>query len=119
MTTCTGMKVRLFGIDAPELIQPMGHEARDYLHKIVVGREVGLACVGKSYKRAVCRVEVSTGSGPLDASREMAGRGFAFDSPHYSHGEYHDAEAFAQSLGRGVWSLPGGGVRPWDFRHSH
>jgi endonuclease YncB( thermonuclease family) len=113
---CNGQSIRLYGVDAPELIQPMGHEARDYLRKLLVGRDVRLICVGKSYKRSVCRVEVSTPAGPIDASREMAGRGLAFDSPRYSHGEFKNAEVFAQSLGRGVWSLPGGGTRPWDFR---
>lgn len=113
--TCSGQSVRLYGVDAPELRQPKGKSSRDYLRRLVTGRAIILKCVGTSYARQVCRVS----AGGVDVSREMAGHGWAFDSPKYSHGEFSAAEAFARKQGRGVWALSGGGVRPWDWRHRY
>jgi micrococcal nuclease len=114
---CNGQSIRVWGIDAPELKQPVGRDARDYMRRLVIGREVDLDCVGKSYKRRVCRVSVWVGSNaPISVQNEMVGHGLAYDSPKYSKGAYAEAEAFAKSLNRGVWALPGGGVRPWDWR---
>ncbi len=115
--TCNGESIRVWGVDAPELKQPMGKDSRDYLSRLVSGREVDLNCVGKSYQRRVCRVSVWVRPGAsLSVQREMVGHGLAYDSPKYSKGEFAEAEAFARSLNRGVWTLPGGGVRPWDWR---
>lgn len=115
--------IRMWGFDAPEIKQTYGPEARDFMKKLTTGREVILDCVSKSYKRAVCKVTVSIpdGSGgnrQLDLGSEMVGWGYAYDYTQYSKGRYSQAEAFAHRNGRGVWALPGGGVRPWDFRKS-
>lgn len=118
LTLCNGMKVRLAGIDAPELKQPYGKAARDYLRALVKDREVRLDCHGKSYKRAVCNMEILLPSGPLHPGRELVGRGLAYDSPKYSKGAFSSAEEFARKLGRGVWAQTGGGVRPWEYRRS-
>lgn len=114
--TCTGESIRVWGVDAPELKQPLGREARDYARRLLIGREVDLDCVGESWSRRVCRVMVRTPAGPLSLQRELTGWGYAYDSPKYSGGVYADAEAFARGQARGVWALPGGGVRPWDWR---
>lgn len=116
LTTCQGRKVRLFGVDAPELKQPFGRDARDFVIRLTQNREVRLDCVGKSFKRSVCRSAVYTGSGWLDLSTELVGWGYGFDSPKHSKGRYSGAEAFAQKMKRGVWVDPAGGIRPWDWR---
>jgi endonuclease YncB( thermonuclease family) len=103
-------RVRLSGIDAPELTQPFGQESRVYLDKLVAGRDVVLQCNGEmSYNRRVCDAFVAG----LDIQRELVGRGLAFDYSQYSHGKYRSAEDFAYRMKRGVWS---GGMRPWDYR---
>jgi micrococcal nuclease len=110
-------KIRVFGVDAPEKKQPYGLEARNYLWKMIQGRDLALNCKGCTFDRKVCRVTILlTSTKWLDISREMAGRGYAFDSVSFSKGEFSDAEAFARKLKRGVWKQPGGGVRPWAAR---
>ncbi len=109
---CNGQSIRLWGIDAPELKQPFGRQSRDYLRTITRDREFTLTCKGRSWKRKVCMVQ----AGGLDVQREMVGWGLAYDSPQYSKGAYRESERFAQEQNRGVWTLPGGGVRPWNWR---
>ncbi|MCE3234010.1 MAG: hypothetical protein K0Q50_190 [Vampirovibrio sp.] len=111
---CTGESIRFNGIDAPELKQPYGVPARDYLRRLVVGKDVRLACKGKSYNRKVCGVYL----GDLDVQRDMVDHGFAYDYFHYSRGRFADAEAFARGRKLGVWAMPDGGERPWDYRRS-
>lgn len=110
---CNGVSVRLAGIDAPELRQANGKQSRDHLAKMVKGQDVRLECTGKSYQRQVCRVF----KGSLDIQKEMVGWGWAFDSPKYSKGLYQGAESFARKNNRGVWLMPDGGQKPWDYRH--
>lgn len=115
--TCSGSSIRVWGIDAPELKQPMGYQSRDFARNLLMGREVDLECSGKSYQRRVCSVFIWVSRDrKLSLASELVGWGLAYDSPRYSKGKYSDAEAFAQSLKRGVWVVPDGGVRPWDWR---
>lgn len=112
-TLSNGQKVRMFGIDAPELKQPFGVIARNYLTTVVKGKRVDLYCFDKSYKRAVCLVDLHGQS----VQRLMVGHGLAYDNPHYSKSFYGASERWAKSRKRGVWVQPDGGVRPWDYRH--
>lgn len=113
-TTCRGRKVRLWGVDAPELKQPMGKEARDFAWNYLAGKDISLTCFYKSFDRDVCQVMV--GKESLD--HQLASNGYAYDSVKFSKGLYSGAEIFPRILHRGVWSLPNGGVRPWDYRHN-
>jgi micrococcal nuclease len=111
---CSGASIRIAGIDAPELKQPLGPESRDYLKRVILGRDVQLTCKGKSYQRQVCSVS----KGSLDVQKEMVGWGWAYREPRYDKaGVFIPAEEFARRMGRGVWVVPEGGVKPWDFRH--
>jgi endonuclease YncB( thermonuclease family) len=114
--TCTledGLSIRFAGIDAPEIGQPFAKESRDYLSRMLVGRESTLGCSGWSYKRRVCDVFVNG----MDVQKELVGWGLAYDYAKYSGGKYLNAQAFAQKMRRGVWVAPEGGIRPWDYRH--
>lgn len=118
-TITNGERIRLSGIDAPELKQPYGIESRDFLAKLVQGREVVLECSGYSYDRRVCNASVIVNEGTtLDIQKEIVGWGLAYDSFKYSHGLYANAESFARNLKRGVWQQSDGGIRPWDYRAS-
>jgi micrococcal nuclease len=106
-------RVRLADIDAPELLQPYGPEAKAMLAKLIEGKDVTLQCQERrSYGRLVCKVFINT----LDIQAEMVGWGLAFDYAKYSGGAYQHSEAFAHRMKRGVWS---GGIRPWDYRRSY
>ena len=105
-----GQRIRLFGIDAPELSQCYGEAAKRYLQRLVENRQVILACDGtKSYNREVCSASVSG----LDVEKELVSWGLAFDYERYSEGRYAEAEQFAYEHRRGVWS---GGLKPWQYR---
>jgi micrococcal nuclease len=116
LTTCNGEKIRLFGMDAPEISQKLGKPSRNALQRLVLHQNISLFCDGKSYKRRVCRV---TKSG-ININEEMVKEGWAFDYRQYSHGAYAQAQAFAQSQHLGVWQQENGGARPWAYRrHQH
>lgn len=116
-------EVRIWGIDAPEVHappgvrghqegQPYGIEARDYLRSILMGKTVQLECPhAKSHKRPVCSVFLNG----IDIGDNLVRFGLAFDEPHFTQA-YQSAEAEARSKGVGVWKLPNGGQRPWDYR---
>jgi endonuclease YncB( thermonuclease family) len=110
---CTGQSVRFHGIDAPELHQPMGYESRDFLMSYLKGKNVDFNCKGKSFKRQICRVWANG----RDVEEEMVSQGWAFDYPKYSKGQYAQAQTSAQTHQLGVWQLPDGGQRPWDWRY--
>lgn len=76
-------------------------------------KDVQLSCKGKSFKRQVCRVWANG----KDVEEEMVSNGWAFDFPKYSKGEYVQDQLFAQSHHLGVWQMPDGGQRPWDWRY--
>ncbi|MBY0404616.1 MAG: thermonuclease family protein, partial [Cyanobacteria bacterium] len=47
-------KVRLFGVDAPEIKQAYGEAARDFLNGFIQGKDVEARCKGRSYDRQTC-----------------------------------------------------------------
>lgn len=120
--TVSGEKVRLFGIDAPELHQSCaradgtawacGAWARDVLEGLVGGRQV--TCTGDSrdrYGRLVATCTV--GGRDLGDALVRAGAAVAFR--RYSTA-YVDAEKAALFAGAGIWQ--GGFDTPEDYRAS-
>lgn len=105
--------VRLAGIDAPELRQARGMEARMALEAMVAGRDVELQLVGgDAYRRIVAHILVDG----LDVNAEMVRRGLAWVPRQYSPAPAlvrHEYEA--QAAGRGVWSDPAP-MPPWVWR---
>lgn len=114
--TCTlegGLRVRFSGIDTPEIGQPFAESARDAMIQLVVGQESALECEGWSYNRRVCSVFVNG----QDVQQQLVEQGLAYDYTQYSGGRYQQAEQAARQNQVGVWTLPDGGMRPWDYRH--
>ena len=125
---CSGreQKIRLCGIDAPELKQPSGIEARNYLHSLVAeakGQLIIIEMDRDRYDRTVAEVFLDKPSGEQSVQEEMLKAGFAYHYKQYS-GNCHNRDVFdaAEEIGRsqqrGVWQLQGGGQRPWDYRKS-
>ncbi len=82
------VKIRLQGIAAPELNEPFGPDARDFLAVIALGKRARCDLTGEiSFDRqvAVCRIDGQ------DLGRSMVEAGLARDCPRYSGGRY---EAF-------------------------
>jgi endonuclease YncB( thermonuclease family) len=116
-----GMRIRLWGIDAPETSQfcrgddslpyRCGAAAANRLDAFLAGRP--LHCAPKDVDRygrtvASCSVDAT------DLGEWLAGQGLALDWPRYSKGRYSAAQRLAESAGRGMWS--GSYVEPWQYR---
>ncbi len=113
------MQIRLHAIDAPEYDQPFGREASHRLKRIAEGKRFNFKVwdptdqfgrvVGVLYQR---RLEQSVNRQLVESGMayrftrfgEMSGLGLA------------SAERVARRKKLGVWSLPKGGIRPWDHR---
>jgi endonuclease YncB( thermonuclease family) len=110
--------VRLACIDAPETAQrPYGQQARSYLQqRLPVGREVSLDVkTTDRFGRSVAEV-----ISDININLAMVEDGQAFAYRQYLGGcdakEVLDAEYRASRRRYGVWQVPGGITRPWDFR---
>jgi endonuclease YncB( thermonuclease family) len=115
------IKVRLACIDAPETSQsPNGMEARKALQVLLpIGSQVTLNSKATDrYGRSVA--EVLKGSNNINQS--LVGSGNAFVYWQYIGGcdrqTYSRLENDARLKKMGVWGVPGGIQRPWDYRKS-
>lgn len=108
------LKVRVYGIDAPELGQkPWGAQSQALLEQLLT-RSVKLEVVDTDrYGRVVARLY----DGNRDLGLEMVRQGGAAvyeaynDSPAYEY-----AQQEAKQAKRGIWSRRGGQQEPWEWR---
>jgi len=115
------IKVRLACIDAPETSQsPYGMEARRALQGLLpIGSQVTLKTKATDrYGRSVAEVL----KGSTNINQSLVGSGDAFVYWQYISGcdrqTYSRLENNARLKGVGVWGVPGGIQRPWDYRRS-
>jgi len=115
------IKVRLACIDAPETSQyPYGMEARRALQGLLpIGSQVTLRTKATDrYGRSVAEVL----KGSTNINQSLVGSGDAFVYWQYISGcdrqTYSRLENDARLKGVGVWGVPGGIQRPWDYRRS-
>lgn len=84
------VRIRLFGIDAPELNHPHGKTAKWALIRLCKGQEVQADVVQvDAHGRAVARCSLPDGR---DLSAEMVKAGLAIDWPKFSAGAYRAME---------------------------
>ena len=96
-------RVRLFGIDAPELTQAGGWRARSHLIALAGGREVAVEPVAVDvYGRIVARVWLNQ----IDLSGRMVRDGFARGIDAWCV-DYAAAEFEARRHARGLWASTG------------
>lgn len=107
------LKVRLEGIDAPELKQPFSQQSKEGLSSLVFGKAVTLQVTGKDrYKRTLAVVRVEG----VNLNLEMVRRGLAWRFDKYSKDEaLLNAQNAAKGATRGLWADPRP-VPPWDWR---
>ncbi len=102
------IRVRLLGMDAPELSQYGGLKAKSHLIRLAGGRRVrvvpeGLDCYG--------RVLATIWLGEVDLGERMVRDGFARGESHFDR-RYAVAEAEARRFGAGLWAgNPRHGIR--------
>ncbi len=112
--------IRLACIDAPEMAQGAhGLQSRALLTSLAqIGSEVTLKVVDTDrYGRTVA--EISRGGQNLNLRMVRRGQAFAYRQylSNCDPTSYLGAERGAEVDRLGVWSVPGGIQRPWDFRH--
>lgn len=116
------LKVRLYGIDAPETKkpdkpgQPYGDSAKRTLMYKIMGRRVIAEIIDvDQYKRTVAVIR----HGGRDINREMVGEGMAWAYRQYLLAPYESRYINSENLARtrriGLWqeSNP---LPPWEFR---
>ncbi len=114
------LKVRLACIDAPETAQsPYGMASRNQLKALLpIGFTVSLRVQAVDrYGRSVA--EVIGSKGKVNLAMVQSGQAFVYRQylGRCDRGAYLAAERQAQAQRLGVWAVPGGITRPWDFRH--
>lgn len=109
-----GTRIRLAGIDAPELEDPYGKVAKSTLMRLCKGEVIRAVNEGgQSYDRLVATCYLPDGR---DLSAEMVKAGVAIDWPKFSRGKYRHLEpenvrkklwrCDARQKGRVPFSLP-------------
>ncbi len=106
------LKIRLCGLDAPEIGQPLGIEARDYLRSLVELGDGSLLLVPiekDRYGRTVAEVYVQdSDESAVNLNMQMLRDGYAWHYERYSGNcptqkEFILAEEVARKEGWGVW----------------
>lgn len=112
-------KIRLAGIDAPEIKQPFGIQSRDALRSAVLNKPVTVSWfkvdkygrkVGKIYFRRIDQNwrQVQAGLG-------WHYKAYASEQSPRDRKRYATAEVTARAAGAGLWADPSP-VSPWDWR---
>lgn len=110
-----GQRVRLWGIDAPELKQPYGIQSRDHLRKLCQGKVVTLKTHGEDkYGRTLAVVLVAG----RNCNESLLQAGLAWWYRKYTPGEkrYEALEAEAHRKRVGLWAARSW-MPPWEWRH--
>lgn len=114
--TARPVEVRLAHIDAPEICQAWGVEARAALQDLVLDRPVSLRVVGRDdYGRTLGQLTTAG----IDVNLKMVEEGHAWSSRwRWDRGPHVKQERMAHALRRGLHG-EGGAVMPRDFRRGH
>ena len=110
------IRIILSGIDSPELTQEFGEEAKRYLEKLVLKKEVTVQIEGKDRKGNP--LGVVWVKGKLDARVELLKEGLAWTAEKNPSPELEAHRAWAQEKGKGLWKKSDP-TPPWVFRRQH
>lgn len=108
------IRVRLFGIDAPERGQAFNIKAKEYTSSLVAGKEVKLVVNRKDqYGRIVADVYLADGT---HVNAQIVKAGFAWHYKTYSDDvSLARLETAARKEKRGLWQ-EANPQPPWDYR---
>lgn len=107
------VKIRLYGIDAPETTQKYGQASRDYLRKIVKNKRLTYKIRSKDdYGRVVATLY----GDDKDLNYEMIKAGLAWHYKYYYKSKkYAEAEKNARKQKIGLWKGDNPQA-PWEYR---
>jgi len=110
----TQHKIRLLGIDSPELGQAYGQKARQFTSTLVFGKQVKVIYSDKDqYKRVLGTVYTLGGA---NLNHELVRAGLAWHYTYYSKDKKLAAlEKAARKARRGLWT-DSDPIAPWQFR---
>lgn len=104
------IKIRLFGIDAPELKQLFGRKSKEFLTSMIAGQDVEIEQQGNDrYGRVIGIVFL----GDRDINKEMVADGYAWAFRKFSK-KYAPQESEAKFEKRGLWR--DNPTPPWEWR---
>lgn len=104
----------VYGIEAPEIDQPQGYEARKYLYNMILQRRIEVTPQGGSTPQGL-RVIATTHDND-DVADLMLRSGYAwYRNDSVNELRYIRAERFAQEEGVGIWATPDH-IAPWEWR---
>lgn len=105
------IKIRLYGIDAPELKQPFGKASKRHLIDLISNKSLNINAKGKDkYGRTLAVLY----NGDQDINAQMVIDGYAWAYDKFSK-DYVAFQQNAQALKKGLW-IDKDVVRPSDFR---
>ena len=115
------LKVRLLGIDAPEMDQSFGFESREMLVNLVEGERVIIDSRKKDrYKRILGKIYLDD----MDVNLTMISKGLAWHYKRYRKDQlkrdipiYSEAEQTAKDNAIGLWSDTAF-IPPWEWRQN-
>ncbi len=109
--------VRLRDIDAPEICQPWGPEAKAALAELALNKLAILTPSARdSFGRVVGRITVED----LDVGRRLVEDGHAWSTrSRYDRGPLVKQERMAKALGRGLHPQLPRAVPPWEWRRNN
>lgn len=110
------LQLRLLGIDAPEICQPWGEQARLALAELVLGKQVTVHTQGQdTYGRTLATVFVDA----VNINKTLVQEGHAWSTRYkFDRGPFVADERMAKALSRG-FNRDGGAVMPKEFRRTH
>jgi endonuclease YncB( thermonuclease family) len=111
------VRVRLYGIDAPESRQPYGTRAQQELSALAFRKAIRVVVEDiDQYGRTVGRIWAGT----VDVNAELVRRGAAWVYRQYNRDPaLPPLEAEARRARRGLWALPASEqVPPWEWRRN-
>ena len=79
-------RIRIVGMDAPELAQPYGHAAKEALAKLLLQKEIHVLPAGcDKYNRELAVLRYDSVVGQIDVAEAMSsfGHAFSYGGKHY------------------------------------
>ncbi|WP_298716000.1 thermonuclease family protein [Chitinophaga sp.] len=111
------VRIRLFGVDAPEKGQPFGDKARQYCAELCFNKTVRMVKKNKDqYGRIVAEVYLPDGS---SLNHRLVSAGFAWHYTQFSNSrELARAQEKAKLEKSGLWADKSP-IAPWNWRKQH
>lgn len=106
--TTEGERIRVMGIDTPEMGQPWSQEAKEYLHELIGGKKVYLKIWTDNpidvYGRTLATCTTSRGTPAYLILIAGLARVFIADDAQYDPAYYYTAEQIAKDRKVGIWT---------------